>query len=77
MILREAATLLGIGLAIGTVLAVIAGAAAKALLFGLQPGDPTTLLIAAAGLAVVAVTASFIPAWRAANLNPMLALREE
>ena len=77
MILREAATLLGIGLAIGTVLAVVAGAAAKALLFGLQPGDPTTLLIAAAGLAVVAVTASFIPAWRAANLNPMLALREE
>jgi predicted permease len=77
MILREAATLLGIGLVIGIVLSLLAGAAAKALLFGLQPGDPTTLLIAAAALGVVAVAASFFPAWRAANLNPMLALREE
>jgi predicted permease len=77
MILREAAKLLGVGLVIGIVLSLLAGAAAKALLFGLQPSDPTTLLIAAAALAIVAVAASFFPAWRAANVNPMIALREE
>jgi predicted permease len=77
MILREATSLLGIGLAVGVLLSLLAGAAAKALLFGLKPGDPMTLVVAAAGLTVVAVAASFFPARRAANLNPMMALREE
>lgn len=77
MILREAAALLGVGIAIGAVLAVIAATSARALLFGLRPSDPATLLIAAASLAAVAAAASFLPARRAATLDPMAALREE
>ncbi len=77
MIMREAASLLVIGLAIGTVLALIAGSTARALLFGTKPTDPLTLSLAVAGLAAVAAAASFLPARRASTLDPMNALREE
>jgi ABC-type antimicrobial peptide transport system permease subunit len=77
MILSEAGMLLGIGLIAGTVLALGAGRAASSMLFGLQPHDPPTLLIAAALLGAVALAASFLPARRAASLEPMAALREE
>jgi putative ABC transport system permease protein len=77
MILSEAALLLGIGLIAGTALALAAGRAAGSMLFGLQPHDPPTLLIGAALLGAVALAASFLPARRAASLEPMAALREE
>jgi putative ABC transport system permease protein len=77
LIMREAAILLGIGLAIGTILALIAGRTARALLFGMQPSDPITLTLAITGLAAIALFASFLPARRAASVNPMQALREE
>jgi ABC-type antimicrobial peptide transport system permease subunit len=77
MIMREAVALLGIGLIIGTVLALIAGGTASALLFGLRPSDPWTLTMAAVSLAAVAAAASFLPARRAATLDPIQALHEE
>jgi len=77
MILREAARLVGIGLATGTVLALFAGTAASAMLFQMKPSDPLTLVTAGASLAAVAVAASLLPAHRAARLDPMQALREE
>jgi predicted permease len=77
LVLREAATLLLVGLAAGAVLAVAAGYAAGSLLFGLRPTDAGILGLAAALLAAVAIAASYLPAWRAARLDPMTALREE
>ena len=77
MILREAAVLLGIGLAVGTVLALAAGNAAASLLYGLKPRDPVTLACAILGMTVVAFIASVLPARRAAAVHPMVALREE
>jgi ABC-type antimicrobial peptide transport system permease subunit len=77
MILREALTLLAIGLVAGTGLAAAAGSAARAMLFGLEPFDPLTLTIAAGGLTIIAVASSAIPAIRAAALDPMQVLREE
>jgi predicted permease len=77
LVMREAATLLGIGLAVGTALALLAGRTASALLFGVRPSDPFTLAIAVAGLAGVAAAASLLPALRASTLDPMKALREE
>jgi putative ABC transport system permease protein len=77
MILREALTLLAIGLVVGTGLAVAAGSAARAMLFGLEPFDPLTLAIAAGGMTIIAVASSAIPAIRAAAVDPMQVLREE
>ena len=77
LVLGEAATLLAIGLAVGTALVLAAGTAARSMLFGLQPYDPLTLAMALALLAVVALASSYIPARRAARLDPMAALRDE
>ena len=77
MILREALTLLAIGLVAGTGLAAAAGSAARAMLFGLKPVDPLTLVLAAGGLTIITVAASAIPAVRAARVDPMQVLRKE
>jgi ABC-type antimicrobial peptide transport system permease subunit len=69
--------LLGVGLVVGVGLAIAAGRTASSLLFGLKPTDPVTIGLSVALLAVVAIVASFLPALRAARLEPMLALREE
>ncbi|HET9363419.1 MAG TPA: FtsX-like permease family protein [Candidatus Angelobacter sp.] len=77
MIMQEAGLLLGIGLAIGTVLALISTRTASALLYGLKPYDPPTLILAGLALALVAAVASYLPAFRAARIHPTEALREE
>jgi len=77
LVLREAVVLLGIGLTIGTGFAAWAGQAAASLVYGLKPRDPVTLSGAVALLAIVALFASYGPAWRASRLQPMDALRDE
>jgi predicted permease len=77
LILREALLLLGIGLVVGVALALAAARTASSMLFGLKPYDPATLAFAVAALALVAIVASYIPARRAAGVDPMVALREE
>jgi len=77
LVLREAATLLLAGLAVGTVLAVVTGYAVGSMLFGLRPTDAGILTMAATLLATVTLTASYLPALRASRLDPMAALREE
>ncbi|HEV8385795.1 MAG TPA: ABC transporter permease [Candidatus Acidoferrales bacterium] len=77
LILGEAAPLLVIGLAVGTALSLAAARAAGAMLFGLTPHDPLTMVMAAVLLAVVAVAASYLPARRAAKVEPITALRYE
>ena len=77
MVMREAGLLLAGGLVVGLLLAVAAARAATTLLFGLHPGDPATLAMAAGGLGAVAMLASYLPALRASRLEPTEALREE
>jgi ABC-type antimicrobial peptide transport system permease subunit len=77
MVLEEAGLLLVIGLVVGTVLALFLGKTTGTLLYGLKPHDPLTITLAALGLAGVAILASYIPARRAAGLDPMAALRYE
>ena len=77
MVMREASLLLAAGVVVGTALAVAAARTAATLLFGLHPGDPATLAMAAGGLGAIAMLASYLPALRAARLEPTEALREE
>jgi predicted permease len=77
LILREAVMLLLAGVVVGTVLSLFAGRAASTMLFGLRPNDPITLAAAVLGLGVVSIAASYLPARRAANLDPVAALRAE
>jgi putative ABC transport system permease protein len=75
MVLRETMGLLIVGLAIGGVLALVAARAAATLLFGLEPHDPATMALAVTILGIAAVAASYIPARRAAGVDPTVALR--
>jgi putative ABC transport system permease protein len=77
LVLREAILLLMVGLGIGALLASWAGRAASTLLFGLKPYDPVSMLGAMAALSIVALGSSFLPARRAAAVEPMVALRDE
>jgi putative ABC transport system permease protein len=77
LILREAVVLLAIGLVAGTVLAIATAGVARAMLFGLNPVDPLTMVLAVGSLAIVGVTATLFPAVRATAVDPMRVLREE
>jgi predicted permease len=77
MVLRGAVWQIGIGLALGIPLAIVAGKLMKDQLYGVQPWDPIMLAGAAALLALAAIVASVAPVHRAANVEPMIALRNE
>jgi len=77
MVLGEVAILLVTGLVLGLVVSVFSTRLLASFLYRLQPTDPTTLVTACVVLAVSAVVAGLLPARRAANLDPMTALREE
>lgn len=76
-ILGRAMALVGLGLAIGLVLAFFVARAMQGALYGIAPTDPTTLLVVTALLLVVALVASIVPARRATRLDPSGVIREE
>ncbi|MGB0123794.1 MAG: FtsX-like permease family protein, partial [Silvibacterium sp.] len=77
LILKEAGWLTAIGIAAGLVCSIAAATLMRNLLFGTQAWDAPTLIAVAAVLAVSALLASYIPARRAASVNPIEALRAE
>ncbi len=77
MALGETLWLVGIGLVLGLGAALAATRWVKSLLFGLQPHDPLTMGLAVLTLLVVATVAGYLPARRAAKVDPMIALRRE
>ncbi len=77
MVLGEVAILVVAGLALGLAVAVFSTRLLAGFLYRLEPNNPTTLVTACVVLAVSAVVAGLLPARRAANLDPMTALREE
>jgi putative ABC transport system permease protein len=77
MVMRDAASMVGVGLVVGGVLAMVCAKWAASMLFGLKPRDPVTFVVCAVALAIVATAASLVPARRAAKLDPWTALRDE
>jgi putative ABC transport system permease protein len=77
LILRQAGVLLAAGIGTGVAFALIATRMAQSMLFGLKPYDARTFMLGAILLATVTLVASYLPARRAARLEPMTALREE
>ena len=77
LILKQAAWIIGLGVAVGLAGALASGRLIAALLFDVTPSDPASIAIAAAFLSAVTVLAGLIPARRAARVDPMIALREE
>ncbi len=77
MVLGEASWLAFVGLGLGIAGTLAATQVVKSFLFGLQPDDPPTLAAAVAVLAGVAGIAAYLPARRAARVDPMTALRDE
>ena len=77
MVLGEAAWVVGLGILAGVGVALALGRLIASMLYGLTPYDPPTLAGAALLLIFVALAASWIPARRAARIDPMQALRNE
>ncbi len=76
-VLAEGATLAAIGVALGSVTAVVLTRFIAGLLVGVPALDPVTFVAVGLLLGGVAIVAAWVPAWRAASVNPMEALRSE
>ena len=76
-VLREAMTLVLVGVVVGLPIVFFATRFAAKLLFGLTPTDPVSLGLAALLLFVVALAAGYVPARRATKVDPLVALRYE
>jgi predicted permease len=77
MVLRDSLLLTTVGVAMGVPLAILVGRALASSLYGVKPLDGASYLLAVIGVATVALAASALPAWRAASLEPLSALRTE
>jgi len=77
MVLRESLVLCALAIAIGLPAGFALARLMRSMLYGLEPGDPIALAASLAGIAAVALAASFLPARKASAVDPMVALRCE
>jgi predicted permease len=77
LVLNQSLILIGAGLIAGLALSFAGTRAVGSMLFGLGPYDPATMVAAAAVLTIIAIASSLRPAWRAAHVDPVEALRVE
>jgi predicted permease len=77
MVLGENLQVTVIGLTFGLAIALISAGVMQSLLFGLEPRDPSTFLVAFVMVVLISLAASFLPARQAASIAPMQALRME
>jgi ABC-type antimicrobial peptide transport system permease subunit len=77
MVVRHGLVLAGVGVVTGLVAARALSTVLASLLYGVSPTDPTTYAAVAAALVVVSVVATWIPAARAAGIDPARALRAD
>ncbi|HET7619914.1 MAG TPA: ABC transporter permease [Vicinamibacterales bacterium] len=77
MVVGEGARLAAIGLALGVAASLVLTRTAESLLFNVTPTDPSTFVAVCAGVTAVALLACYLPARRAAGVNPLDAIRIE
>jgi predicted permease len=77
MVVGEVGRMVVAGIIVGTLLTLSVTRLVSSFLYGVKPTDPATMVISAAALAIVAVAAAMLPAWRAARIDPVSALRED
>jgi len=77
MVCRQGMYIIGIGLAVGFVAALAIGSVAGSFLVGVSGTDPLTFVTVTGALLLIGLAACFIPARRAASVDPMIALRHE
>jgi putative ABC transport system permease protein len=77
LMLTRAVALAGVGIVLGVALASVATRAVESMLFGLEAADTATWAVVVAAVATVTMLASAWPAWRASQVDPMVALRDE
>jgi len=77
LVLEEVARMVIAGLILGAVAALASTRLVRSLLYGVSASDPATVVVSVATLTVVAIAAGALPAWRAARVDPIAALREE
>ena len=77
LVMRQTGWLLGIGIVAGLAITMAASRTAASLLYGLQPNDPLALATAVITLLVIGLASAWVPARRAATLDPLTALRQE
>jgi predicted permease len=77
LVVADGLKLTAAGIVLGAAASLAGARALTALLFGVRPGDPTTLVVMAAVLVLVATAACTLPARRATQVDPMVALRAE
>jgi len=77
LVLRETLLLVFIGVVIGVPVALAATRQTKGLLFGLTASDPLTIVLATLLMTTIAALAGYLPARRAAQVDPLVALRHE
>ena len=75
LVLTNAVRVIGTGAAIGLVLAALSGRLIETMLFGVRPLDPTTFVFVTIVLGIMAALSILGPAWRAARIEPAVALR--
>jgi ABC-type antimicrobial peptide transport system permease subunit len=77
LVLRQGSKVLGAGLGVGLILALVTGRLVKSFLYEVQPVDVSTYVAVILALSIIGLTASLLPARKAASIEPMQALRED